>query len=202
MLWQRLDRDKTLATIKSVRTLTDAGLFSPVTSEVQKAMLPFYNGIELYKLTNFASLPSFTFEYLGDGHHFHYLDGTEQPIHAVNDRGYLTLNERSVVDYLDFYMSHVLNDDDETVFIRNPYDMPLLQSLEPQSIDALLRNHKIPSVSYDAGFDKHTIEADIYSEGHVLRATIEINNKGRINILEREMVLNSIARSAHSGIMA
>jgi hypothetical protein len=73
MHWQRLDRDKTLATIKSVRSLTDAGLFSPVTSEVQKAVLSFYNGVELYKLTNFSSLPSFTFEYLGDGMHFYYL---------------------------------------------------------------------------------------------------------------------------------
>ncbi len=202
MQWQRLDRDTTLKTIQSVRSLTDAGLFSPVTSEVKKAMLSFYNGVELFKLTNFASLPSFTFEYLGDGLRYHYLDGTAEPIYTVNDKGHLLLNERSVVDYLDFFMSHVINDEDETVFINNPYDMPLLQSLEPSSIDALLRNHKMPSVSYDAGFDKHTVEADIYTEGHIMRAKIEVNATGRVTILDREMVLNSIAHSAQSGIMA
>lgn len=201
MIWQRLDRDKTLKTINSVRSLSDAGLFSPVTSEVQKAHLSFYNTIELYKLTNYASLPSFTFEYLGDGLHYQYLDGTEQPILSTNDKGYLTLNERSVIDYLEFYMEHVVSDD-EMIFIKNPYDMPLISSLEPQSIDALLRNHKMPMVSYDAGFDKHTVEADIYSEGHVLRATIEVNATGRVKILGSQMVLNSIAESTQSGIMA
>jgi hypothetical protein len=103
---------------------------------------------------------------------------------------------------VEFFLSHVVSDDDETLFIRNPYDMPLLQSLDPQSIDALLRNHKQPVVTYDAGYDKHTIQADIYSEGHILRATIEVTAAGRIAIQGREMVLNSIARSAQSGIMA
>ena len=65
MNWQRLDRENTLKTIDSVKSASEAGLFSPTTSEVQRARLSFYEGIDLYKLTNFASLPSFTFEYLG-----------------------------------------------------------------------------------------------------------------------------------------
>lgn len=202
MHWQRLDRDTTIKTIDSVKSASDAGLFSVATSEVQRAKLSFYTGIDLYKLTNFSSLPSFTFEYLGDGKFFQYLDGTELPIYTVNDKGHLSLNDRSVVDYLEFFFSHVTVDDDEMYLIQNPNDMPLLESLDMDSIDAITRNHKPAEVSYDAGFDKHTVEADLYAEGVLMRATIEVNAAGRVAITGRRMIVNAIAHSYGSEIMA
>lgn len=198
MHWQRLDRDTSLKTIDSVKSVSDAGLFSPATSEVQKARLPFYDRLDLYKITNFASLPSFTFEYIGDGQFFHYLDGTEQPIYTANDKGSLSLNDRTVIDYLEFFLSHVMLDDDETVFFSNIRDMPLLDSLDPDSAYIVERNHKPPEISYDAGFDKYTVEADIYSEGQMLRAIIEVSASGRVTIASRKMIVNAVG----SGIMA
>lgn len=202
MNWQRLDRDNTLKTIESVKSASEAGLFSPGTSEVQRARLSFYAGIDLYKLTNFASLPSFTFEYLGNGTYFTYLDGTELPIYTVNDKGNLELNERSVVDYLEFFFAHVMTDDEEMMLIKNPHDMPLLDSLERDSIDAVMRNHKPPVVSYDAGYDKHTVEVDLYADGLLLRAIVEVTDSGRVKILDRKMIVNAVAHSDRSGIMA
>jgi hypothetical protein len=202
MHWQRLDRDNTIKTIDSVKSASEAGLFSPATSEVQKARLSFYNGIDVFKLTNFASLPSFTFEYLGDGVHFHYLDGTETPIYTLNDRGHLALNERSVIDYLEFFFAHVTVEDEEMCLIRSVHDMPLLDSLDVDSLDAISRNHKQPAVQYDAGFDTHTVEADVYAEGLLIRATIEVNSTGRVTITGRKMILNAVAHSYSSEIMA
>jgi hypothetical protein len=202
MNWQRLDRENTLKTIDSVRSAAEGALFSPATSEVQKARLSFYDSVDLFKLTNFASLPSFTFEYLGDGMHYYYLDGSELPIFTINDKGHLSLNERSVVDYLEFYLSHVMIDDEETFLIQRPHDMPLLDSLGVDSIDAITRNHKPATVAYDAGYDRHTVEADIYADGLLMRATIEVNASGRVTITDRRMILNAVAHSAGSEIMA
>ncbi len=202
MNWQRLDRETTLKTIDSVKSASEAGLFSPGTSEVQKARLSFYEGVDLYKVTNFASLPSFTFKYLGDGTFFQYLDGTEQPIYITNDKGKLSLNDRSVVDYLAFFFEHVMVDDDEMFFIQSAHDMPLLDSLDEDSIDAITKNHTAPHVQYDAGFDKYTVEADLYAEGLLMRVTIEVTASGRVTIQNRRMIVNAIAHSAGSGIMA
>ncbi len=202
MNWQRLDRESSLKTIDSVKSAADAGLFSPATCEVQRARLTFYDGIELYKITNFASLPSFTFEYLGSGNFFHYLDGTEQPIYAVNDKGALSLNDRSVVDYLAFFFAHVTIDDDEMFLVKHPSDMPMLESLNDDGIDAVTRNHTPPHVQYDAGFDKFTVEADLYAEGLLMRATVEVTAAGRVELKDRKMIVNAVARSGFSGIMA
>jgi len=202
MNWQRLDRENTIKIIDSVKSADDAALFSLATSEVKKSRLSFYEGIDAYRLTNFSSLPSFTFDYLGNGIHFHYLDGTELPIYTVNDKGHLTLNDRSVVDYLEFYFAHVTVEDEEMKLIKNPHDMPLLDSLEQDSIDVVMRNHKPAEVTYDAGFDKHTVEADLYAEGLLIRATIEVTAAGRVTITGRRMIVNAVADSSISGIMA
>jgi len=203
MDWQRLDRETTIKTIDSVKSATDAGLFTLATSEVQRARLSFYENLYLYKITNFASLPSFTFEYLSDGTFFDYLDGTEQPIYTANDKTAFSLNDRNVLDYLDFFMSHVMFDDeDELFFIRDIRDMPLLDSLDSDSAYIVAKNHKPPEVSYDAGFDKYTVEADIYSEGQMLRGIIDVTASGRVSIVSRKMIVNSVANSAGSGIMA
>lgn len=202
MHWQRLDRENTLKVIDSVKSAGDAGLFTPATSEVQKSGLSFYEGIGLYKLTNFASLPSFTFQYLGQGQFFHYLDGTEAPIYMANDKGYINLNERSVVDYLEFFFSHVMLEDEEMLVIKNPHDMPLLDSLGPESISVVMRNHNPPKVVYDAGSDKYTVEIDMYADGLLIRATVDVTAKGRVTVLNRRMIVNAVAQSAGSGIMA
>lgn len=202
MNWQRLDRENTIKIIESVKSAGEAGLFSLTTSEVKKARLSFYDAIGLFKLTNFASLPSFTFEYLGDGVHFQYLDGTELPIYATNDKASFELNERSVLDYLEFFFSHVAFEDEEMAFIANPHDNPLLDSLDMDSADVVIRNHKPARVSYDAGYDKHTVEADLYADGMLIRATIEVTASGRVSIVDRKMIVNAVAHSAISGIMA
>ena len=201
MNWQRLDRDTTLKVIDSVKSAADAGLFAPGTSEVQRARLSFYGPLSLYKLTNFASLPSFTFEYLGDGVFFKYLDGTEEPIYAMNDKGHLTLNDRSVVDYLDFFLSHVTVDDDEMFLIQNPHDMPQLDSLDPGDAAIVVRNHTPAKIDYDGGYDKYTVETDLYSEGQLLRAIIEISGNGRVTVTSRRMIVNAVAHSFGSEIM-
>ncbi len=203
MAWQRLNREDSIKVVESVlATGGAAGMFSTTTSEVQKWILPFYETTNLYQVTNFASLPSFSFKYLGNGVHFHQLDGTELPIYTINDRGMLSLNERTVVDYLEFFFQHVMLDGDEMFFIKDPYDMPLLASMDKQSRDSIIRNHTAAEVSYDAGFDKYTVDADLYAEGLLMRATIEVTGTGRVTIQSRKMIVNAIAQSAVSGIMA
>lgn len=202
MNWQRLDRDNTIKIIESVKSADSSALFSLATSEVQRARLSFYDGIALYKLTNFASLPSFTFEYLGDGTYFQYLDGTEQPIFITNDKGLLNLNDRSIVDYLEFFFSHVEFDGEEMALIQNPHDNPLLDSLDIDSAEAVIHNHKPPAVSYDAGYDRFTVEADLYADGLLVRATVEVSTTGRVSIVNRKMIVNAVADSTISEIMA
>lgn len=200
MHWQRLDRDTSSKIITSVASDAEAGLFSAATSEVTRAFLPFYKGYELYKITNFASLPSFTFQYLSDGTFFHYLDGTEEAIYTVNAKGALELTERTAVDYLAFFLTHVSGEDgEERILITDPHAVPLLESLDPDAFDTVRREHKAPACTYDGGLDAFVVEADLYTDGQVLRATIEVKSNGRVRITNYKMTMHSFSGAGMLG---
>lgn len=192
MHWQRLDRDNTIKVIESVKSAENAGMFGTSTSEVQKGRLPFYKNYALYKVTSYASLPSFTFNYLSDGTFFHYLDGTEEPIYKVNDKGELNLDRHNVIAYLEFFFAHVGGDDGDIIIITNPHDMPLLDSLDANAYDAVFNKHKPVEVHYDGGFDAYEIAADIYKDSQVVRAQIEVSVKGRVKIKGQKMAMNTV----------
>ena len=192
MRWRRLDRETSQNVLESVKSASDAGLFSLATSEVESAILPFYKDFKAYKVTNYASLPSFSFTYLGDGQFFHFLDGSPEPVVAVNDKGQLQLTETNVTEYLAFYFENVGNEDGgERYFIQNPQDMPLFDSLDEDTEDAIIRNHKAPIVTFDAADGLFTVVAEIYVDGQVNRAHIEVKKgTGRIRITNQTMIWN------------
>lgn len=193
MHWQRLDRDSSIKVIDSVKSAENAGLFSHTTSEVERGRLPFYKDYDLYKVTNFASLPSFSFEYLSDGTFFHYLDGTDDPIQIVNDKGALDLNKSNVMAYLQFYFAHVGADDGDIIVIDNPHDMPLLDSLDPQAYDAVFDNHKPAEIHHENG--TYQIETDLYTDSQLVRATVEVGHKGRIKIKHQKATMHEVMDS-------
>lgn len=198
MHWQRLDRDSSIKVIESVKSAADMGLFNIGTSEVTRAFLPFYKDFFLFKVTNYASLPSFSFEYLGDGTFFHYLDGTPEPIYTANDKGKLDLTPENIVDYLVFYYEHVADEDlDDITVIKNPHDMPLLDSLDPTAYASVMRNHKPATVLVNDN-DGYNVETEIYTESQLVRATIEVSKKGRVKILEQKMIVNEMLDSGQS----
>ena len=199
MHWQRLDRDDSVKVIDSVKSDENQGMFSAATSEVKRARLPFYKDYSIYKVTNFASLPSFTFEFLSDGTFFHYLDGTEAPIYTVNDKGALQLDQNSVMQYLTLFFAQVGNDEgDDVIVVTNPHDMPLLDSLDAQGYDAVFNNYKPPVITYDSELDTYEVETDLYIESHMVRAKIEIPTNGRVTIKEQATNMNQVMKSPDS----
>lgn len=198
MHWQKLDRENAIKVIESVKSEANAGMFSAGTSEVKRARLPFYKDYSLYKVTNYASLPSFSFSYLSDGTFFHYMDGTESPVYTVNDKGALQLDKHNVMAYLRFFFEHVGGVDGDIILIDNPHDMPLLDSLGPDSYNAVFNHHKAPEIHYDGGFDAYEIDADLYKESHIIRARIEVSTKGRVNIKNQKMIMHEVLDSGTS----
>ncbi len=192
MQWQRLDRDNSVKVIDSVKSAENAGMFSVATSEVKRARLPFFNNYFLYKVTNFASLPAFSFQYLSDGTFFHYLDGSEVPIYAVNDKGVLALTPASVLLYLQFFFEQVGDEDGDILLINNPHDMPLLDSLDMDVYEAVFSQHKPATVDYDEETEKYMIAADLYKDTQLIRAKIEISRKGRVKITNQEMIMHQM----------
>lgn len=191
MDWNRLDRQHSIAVLERITTAADPGLFSQSSSEASFKPLSFYQNFMLYRVTNYATLPSFSLDFLSDGESFHLLDGSPDPIFNVNAQGSLYLTEINITDYVDFYLSNVIGEDGDIYMIRNPDDLPFIDSLNPDQQIELKNRHKNPEVAVDQNTGDFIILADLFYGGTLLKAAIVIAPSGDIEIQPRDMLMSA-----------
>lgn len=194
-----MDKDKTEAMIRAVRKAREGALFSPETSGAQIAKLPFYRNYHLYRLTNFSSLPAFSFDYLGDGQRFYYLDGTPKPLASVAAKNDLFLNQDNVLDYADFYFRYVTKAGDNIRLIRSPHDHPALASMPDAQMEEIVARHKAPDISYDEQERKYHIKTTLDNDGTLVRARLAVSPEGLISIKEQHMLLTEQPQNVKAG---
>lgn len=199
--WHKLDRDRTVAMIDSVKSSGDHILFSLATSEAKCAKLSFYRSLLLYRLTNYASLPSFSFDYLGDGKSYVHLDGSPTAIYAANDSGNLALSADTIIDYIVFFFGHVSGPDGDVYVIENPSNHPVLGALNYMQMDDIVARHEAPEIIPDhaGGF---TVKTSLYYLGSLVRATITVDAAGRVDVTDSQMLLSIGVDLAEHGVSA
>jgi hypothetical protein len=190
MTWTRLDRPGLLSFLDSVKTSSEAVLFTPTTSEVSWLPLPFYHGARLWRLVNFASMPIFKLHFLGEPGRLVYLDGTPDPLVQLGTRGDLKLTPGNVIAYLDFYFFAVVMDVGEIFLVRSPGEFPFHDD-EAQGFS--------PQFDFRAGGPAYTIqpqgnggfrvETPLFLDGTLVRATLLVAPDGMVTIEGRTMMV-------------
>lgn len=181
MNWHRLDREKTVEMINSVKSAAEALLFSPVTSEAKCTRLPFYDNHLLYRLTNFASLPTFSLDFIGDGQNFIYLDGSADPILQVNQAAGLNLSEHTVIPYLNFFFLNVAMEDGEIIILKNPeeastidiYDDDRREDIGLQPEGAVIEVNEAGS---------YIVKTPIFLDGSLVDAKLTVDRQGHVTV--------------------
>lgn len=187
--WHKLDRERTVAMIDSVRRAEDHILFTLSTSEAKCAKLPFYRNLLLYRLTNYASLPSFSFDYIGDGQTYVHLDGSPTAIYAANDTGNLALSAETVVAYVSFFFNHVSGPDGDIFIIDELEDHPVLETLGiAEAADLELQFQPAQVHPQDDG--SFIVITTLFYLGSLVRATVSISAQGRIDVTDFQMLMN------------
>ncbi|MDB5492208.1 MAG: hypothetical protein JWO78_2057 [Micavibrio sp.] len=199
--WHKLDRDRTVAMIDSVKTSGDHIFFSLGTSEAKCAKLPFYKNYLVYRLTNYSSLPSFSFDYIGDGRTYHHLDGSTTPIYRANDSGNLSLSAHNVLDYISFFFAHVSGPDGDVYVIDNPHDNPALDALGPDQMASIQAMHQPADITMD-GSGNFVIATSLWYLDTLVRATVQVDAGGRVNITGTQMLMNSSLDHSGEGVNA
>lgn len=188
MQWYPLEKDKATAIVERLKDEGLPGLFAPRVGGLRCAKLPFYNDWLAYRLTNYATLPAFSLDFLGNGETFLYLDGTIRPFAAVSERRALVLNTYTVLDYLSFYYSYVGDSDEEVTVIRGEEDLPGLHRARSLPRAALVESLERISIAADTAGTGFTVAAPLYIGGALVFATIAVGSDGIPEILTRRML--------------
>lgn len=200
MHWNTLSKTESQAVLDKIRSADDPMFFSGTMTEVQFAELPFYNKFLLYRVTNYATMPSFTMEYIGDGNAFYVLDGTADPVYFANKQSPLELNKRNIADYLDFFFQHVGGPDGDVYLITSPEKAPFMASLD-EGAKARFTEKFVPlKINYQAASDKFIVDCTLYYNGSLVSASIGVENGGRLRMMEHNMLLPDITPNYYAAV--
>jgi len=191
MDWKRLDHNQTGAVLEQIASVSDSGLFSKEHSEASFKPLNFYQEFMIYRIVNYATLPSFSMEFLSNGESFHLLDGSPHPINIANRIGGLYLTESNVIDYADFYLANIRADDGDIYMIRDVDNLAFIDSLSPDQQASLKEKHIQPSVMIDKDSSNFIILADLFYCGTLLNSAIIVTQSGELEFKPRAMIMSA-----------
>ena len=191
MHWEILERDKARQFVRKISNPETEGLFTPATSEVKFHDLSFYKDYKLYRVTNYASLPSFSFDYLSDGNQVFRLDGNPDPIYETNVQGMIQLNAQNVFSYLDFFLTHVQSEEGDVFSVTDISKLSFFESMPLSHQDFIKENILEPQISYEVNLGAFVITATMYFIDTLANTVMQIEESGEVSVIDQEMLLQS-----------
>jgi len=190
--WQRLDKSSAHHVLDHIAREVDKGLFPEISTEVKCQSLDFCKNFMLYRLTNYAAMPSFRMDFLSDGENFYYLSGSAEPIYNVNKRAPIALREDNILNYLDFFFTNVQSEDGDIYIVRDPASLPFMSSLPQEQQIELNAHHLKPSIEFDAMTDAYIIKTTLYYAGGLMTSVISVSTSGEIDFLDLKLLLSDM----------
>ncbi len=197
MDWITLEKDDAGKILAEVRAQALPGMFESPLTEVRRAELHFYDGYHLYRLTNYATLPAFSMDFLSNGTHFVYLDGAPETIRRFNEsgKGALSLDEGNVFSYLDFFCRYGTGPDGEEMSLLDSLkEHPFLDGAEISGLlDYAPRSYADATIRRTT--DKKTkaeyfeVACPLYFGGALIDASLVIDLEGRVEVTASRMML-------------
>jgi hypothetical protein len=191
MGWQKLDRIKTKEVIAAVMADSTTPLFNPLTSEAECQTMPFYRSMLHYRITNYASLPSFRLEYLGDGSSFYQIDGLADTLYKINDRAGFSLKMDSVVPYLRFFLQNVNVEEGEVFLVEDTAKLEFMESLDLAQKEHIEQNFKQPTANYEPALSAFIINCTLYFMGVLMHTSVRVDMDGVVSILDQTMLMQA-----------
>lgn len=190
--WTRLKREEAHQVLDRLSGNRDAIVFSRDATEVTCRELPFYSIYKLYRLINYATMPTFSMMYLSNGIEFISIDGTANPIYAANEKAPIRLNSDNVIAYLDFFFSNVQGSEGDIFLIKDIEKMPFLSALSATQLSSLKNSFRPLSVTAEKAQGPFRTTGTIYYGGGMLAATIVAQADGRLSFENQQLLLAGI----------
>ena len=191
-VWTRLKREEAHGVLGKLGDHPDAVIFSREVTEVSFRKLPFYTNYKLYRLVNYATMPTFSMTYLSNGEDFISIDGTALAIYAANAKDPIRINEMSVIPYLDFFFSNVQGSEGDVFLIKDPRKMPFMDSLSANQQQSVLTSFRPLKVANDTVVNVFRVTGTIYYGGGLLSTTINVTPDGKLSFHEQNLLLSGI----------
>lgn len=186
MSWHRLSDDEKNDLLQVIGDDTLPGLFDSEYGIAQHTPYNFYEDCSLIVWENLKIAPPFAFDYLRSGSYIVYLDGSAEPFEKLNALGRLKLDNKTVIDYLEFFCHYVNQRPQNILLLRNPDTMPFQ---DPVFIDFHFDKNNYSEqdikVTRNPEDNGYIITAPFVFAGKIDRGIASVSDSGAVQV-ERE----------------
>lgn len=163
------------------------------TTKVEWRTLPFYESVALIRVKDPAWVdPNLYIYYLTDQGNLFRLNGTSPPIHEVNAKAPIKLNEQNVLDYLRFFCFFVRGEEGPFYVIETMDDPNV-----PQEMDDGVRS-TISGIIEEAEFmgaddkNNYLCKAVVFYSNALFIANFAVQPSGMIEMLDDEPMVSDL----------
>lgn len=105
--WQKIESEKAERLLSEINPHIEPVPFSAEATTVRVQKLSFYQDYDFFELTDLSAVPGARKYALYKPGDVNVIDWTNQIIYETNEKAPITLNDRTVVDYVKFFFSYV-----------------------------------------------------------------------------------------------
>jgi len=182
--WRLVPTYETQKFIEDVKNDEFIDLFNGPGYELWAKNLRFFDGYEHYLLCNKAVIPYFTLEYVSNGEDHYFLDGSEHPLEFLIGKGALRLNERNILEYLEFHSDVTFYPYRKVKFITDPTNTPYSGASAMGHHFKTLKYHAKMEMEYSDSDQCFFITMPVVYNGETVKGRVQVLKTGEINILE------------------
>ncbi|MGH1378612.1 MAG: hypothetical protein ACRBB3_07295 [Alphaproteobacteria bacterium] len=191
--WNAVEGDELAGFLDQINPIDGKYRTSPNSTQVAWRTLPFYDSVALIRVQdpNWVN-KKMTIYYLTDQGNLFRLNGTSPPIHEVNSKAPIKINEDNVLDYLRFFCFFVRGDEGPFYVSEDMSDANL-----PQDMDATTQSvieGTIRPASYEGMNDQgyFLCDAVVFYSNALFIANFSVQPSGMIEMLNDEPIAGDL----------
>ncbi len=191
--WNEVEGDELVGFLDQINPIDGKYRTSPNSTRVAWRTLPFYESVALIRVQdpNWVN-KSMTIYYLTDQGNLFRLNGTSPPIHEVNSKAPIKINEDNVLDYLRFFCFFVRGDEGPFYVAEDMADANLPQDMDATTksvIEGTIRPASFEGMNEQGHF---LCDAVVFYSNALFIANFSVQKSGMIEMMNDEPIAGDL----------
>ena len=171
-----------------------AGKYRATAASTQVAWraLPFYDNVVLIRVKDPSWPPSLYIYYLTEQGNLYWLNGTSPPIHDVNNKAPIKLNEDNILEYLRFFCFFVRGEEGPFLIAEDMNDPDMPSNMDAQTRSVI--EGSVRPATYEGRNEQgfYLCDAVVFYSNALFIANFAVQPTGMIEMLDDEPIAGDL----------
>lgn len=187
----KLDKNETKNLVESLSDYFDGGGFDPASTIIMARELPFYKNSRFLDIADHRMMPPSRRFVILLNNEATVLDFTNMPIYGLNAEAPITLNEKTVIDYVRFFFSFVRGRHGRFIIVESVDDIPWREEPPPTARKAVGKMiSPVALGSTEKGVYHLTVH--MMFKDSLFQALVDVTPDGQVKITEETLLVEDI----------